>query len=128
MKKFNNKIKNPLSMLMYIIAIFLGLYTIFTMYNSYAYISNLVDQGFVITDDIKSVVTYCVGASVPYLFYTIAILSIGYIINKLNYIINEIKLYNNEIIREDVKLIDDNITINEKIRIEESSDDINDKI
>ena len=32
MKKFNNKIKNPLSMLMYIIAIFLGLYTIFTIY------------------------------------------------------------------------------------------------
>lgn len=128
MKKINNKIKNPLAILMYIIAILLGIYTIFTMYNSYTYISNLVDQGFVITDDIKSVITYCVGASVPYLFYTIAIWSIGYIINKLNYIINEIKLYNNEVIGEDIKLTDDNNTMNEKIIIEESSNDINDKI
>ena len=126
MKKFNNK--NTLSTVMYVIAILLGIYTIFTMYNSYAYISSLVTQGFVISDDIQSVITYCVGATAPYLFYTISTWSIGYIINKLSYITNEIKSHNNRIIKEDVNAEDEMSIINEEIIIEESNDDINNNI
>lgn len=115
MKKL--KTKNPLAIIMYVISILLGIYTIFTMYISYTYISGLVDQGFVISNDIQSVISYCVGASVPYLFYAISTWSIGYIINKLNYIINEIKSYNKETIQEEI--------IHKEVIVKKCSDDVN---
>lgn len=128
MKKSNNKRKNTLSIVMYTIAILLGIYTIFTMYSSYTYISSLVDQGFVIKDDIQNVITYCVGATVPYLFYTISTWSIGYIINKLSYITNNINSNNSKIIEEDITVENETNAINEKFIIKELNNDIDDNM
>ena len=84
MEKNNKKSKSPIVLVLYIIAILLGIYTIFTLYSSYTYISELVSQGLVISDELQNVINYVVGASAPYLFYTIGTWGIGYIINKLN--------------------------------------------
>lgn len=47
------------------------------MYSSYICITNTVDQGFAVSNDIKNVISYCIGASVPYLFYAISMWLIG---------------------------------------------------
>ncbi|WP_297132894.1 hypothetical protein [Terrisporobacter sp.] len=88
MKKNNKKSKSPIVLVLYIISILLGIYTIFTLYSSYTYISELVSQGLVISDELQNIINYIVGASVPYLFYAIGTWGIGYIINKLNYMTN----------------------------------------
>lgn len=107
MKNSNKKSKNPVAIIMYVLSILLGVYTIFTMYNSYTYISSLVAQGLVISDELQSVISYCVGASIPYLFYAVSFWAIGYFINKINYIISEIKNHNSEDIKEEAIVTDD---------------------
>ena len=107
MKNSNKKSKNPVAIIMYVLSILLGVYTIFTIYNSYTYISSLVAQGLVISDELQSVISYCVGASIPYLFYAVSFWAIGYFINKINYIISEIKNHNSEDIKEEAIVTDD---------------------
>ena len=93
MKKSNKK---PAVLVLYAIAILLGIYTIVTMYSSYTYISGLVSQGLVISDELLNIVTYFVGNSVPYLFYAIVIWAIGYFINKLDYKVDEVNVNNSK--------------------------------
>ena len=122
MKNSNKKSKNPVAIIMYVLSILLGAYTIFTMYNSYTYISSLVAQGLVISDELQSVISYCVGASIPYLFYAVSFWAIGYFINKINYIISEIKNYNSEYIKDDTIITDaDDIQEYEEVIIENSN-------
>lgn len=102
MRKGNKKGKNSIVLAMYAISILVGIYTIFTVHNSYTYISSLVDQGLVIRDELVNVIVYYADASLPYLFYTLAIWSIGYIINKLNLISSEIKRNSYEEIEEEI--------------------------
>ena len=122
MKNSNKKSKNPVAIIMYVLSILLGVYTIFTMYNSYTYISSLVAQGLVISDELQSVISYCVGASIPYLFYAVSFWAIGYFINKINYIISEIKNHNSEDIKEEAIITDaDDIQEYEEVIIENSN-------
>ncbi len=121
MKKSNKKSNNPVVLILYVISVLLGIYTIFTLYNSYTYISSLVSQGLVISDELASVISYVVGGSVPYMFYAIAVWSIGYTINKLNYIANEVKI-NNEDIQEEIVSVDNN-NITEEVVFTDSNND-----
>lgn len=83
MKKINKKAILPI--LLYVVAAIIAIYSIFTIYISYTYISSLVTAGsIVIKDQLVDVVSYYVSASIPYVFYAIVVWSIGYIINKLN--------------------------------------------
>lgn len=96
MTKINKKSKNPVVIALYALSILVGIYTIFTVYNSYTYISSLVEQGLVISDELANIIVYYVDASLPYLFYAIVIWSIGYIINKLSFISYELKRNSSE--------------------------------
>lgn len=122
MKNSNKKSKNPVAIIMYVLSILLGVYTIFTMYNSYTYISSLVAQGLVISDELQSVISYCVGASVPYLFYAVSFWSIGYFINKINYISSEVKKYNSEDKKDNVIIADPSEDIREESIITDAED------
>lgn len=117
MKENNKKSKKALILVLYGLAIILGAYTLFTMYNSYTYISSLVSQGLVISDELQSIVSYCVGASVPYMFYSISIWSVGYIISRINKLEDELKMRNSEDIIEEDK--------NEEVIITDSNEDAN---
>ncbi|MGL6107011.1 hypothetical protein [Romboutsia sp.] len=117
MKKGNIKSKNPVVLVLYGVSILLGIYTIFTMYSSYTYISSLVAQGLVITDELQSVITYFGTASIPYLFYSIATWAIGYIINKLNYISYEIKKTEHEDLEEEIIIEDTIDVVNDEIEV-----------
>ncbi|WP_315166710.1 hypothetical protein [Metaclostridioides mangenotii] len=118
MRKDNKKRKNAVVLALYTISILLGIYTIFTIYSSYIYISSLGSQGLVIKDELQSVINYFGTASVPFLFYSIATFAIGYIIDKLNYITNDMKKFNREDIKEEVINIDNNEDIREDIKEE----------
>lgn len=118
MKKDNKKSKSPVVLILYAVSIMFGIYTIFTIYSSYTYISSLVSQGLVISDELGSVISYFVGASSPYLFYSISVWAIGYIISKLNSITCEMKRYNNEEIKEEIIIADSNEVIVEAVEDE----------
>lgn len=92
MRKYYKQNKNIIVKVLYIISFIIGLYTLFTIYNSYTYISGLVsNKGLVVSKQLGSVVSYYMNSSMPYVFYTISIWGIGYIIHKLdNFSIHEI--------------------------------------
>ncbi|GAA0237309.1 hypothetical protein [Metaclostridioides mangenotii] len=132
MRKDNKKRKNPVVLALYTISILLGIYTIFTIYCSYTYISSLGSQGLVIKDELQSVINYFGTASVPFLFYSIATFAIGYIIDKLNYITNDFKKFNREDIKEETIITDNNEDISEDIKEEaiiiDNNEDISEDI
>lgn len=77
--------KSNIVISLYCLASFIGVYTLITVYNSYTYISELVSKkGLLISEQLLNVITYYLNASLPYLFYAIAIWGIGYIIDKIN--------------------------------------------
>lgn len=90
MKKSNDKIKrsakiSKLSIVLYVVAVILAIYSLVTMYSSYTYISSLIDTGsIVVSDQLLDIIQYFMGESMPYVFYAIAIWAMGYIINILD--------------------------------------------
>ena len=76
---------NLISKVLYVISIIILIYTLLTIYNSHVYILSLVASGkIVVSKSILVVITYYINSSLPYAFYSIAIFSMGYIINELN--------------------------------------------
>ena len=112
MNNSNKKIRNPISIVLYVVSALFGIYTILTMYNSYSYITTLTAQGLVISEELLNVISYFIENSAPYIFYAIATWAIGYIISKLSYILSSVKVENSE---------NENI---EEISIEESNEPI----
>ena len=102
MNNSNKKIRNPISIVLYVVSALFGIYTILTMYNSYSYITTLTAQGLVISEELLNVISYFVENSAPYIFYAIAIWAMGYSINKLNFIANNIVIENNVDSIEDI--------------------------
>ena len=102
MNNSNKKIKNPISIVLYVVSALFGIYTILTMYNSYSYITTLTAQGLVISEELLNVISYFIENSAPYIFYAIATWAIGYSINKLNFIANNIVIENNVDSIEDI--------------------------
>lgn len=102
MNNSNKKIKNPISIVLYVVSALFGIYTILTMYNSYSYITTLTAQGLVISEELLNVISYFIENSAPYIFYAIATWAMGYSINKLNFIANNIVIENNVDSIEDI--------------------------
>ena len=139
MNNSNKKIRNPISIVLYVVSALFGIYTILTMYNSYSYITTLTAQGLVISEELLNVISYFIENSAPYIFYAIATWAIGYSINKLNFIANNIVIENNvdsiedivieeasEVMPvEEVKTIEEEIVTVEDSNIDENNIDEN---
>ena len=102
MNNSNKKIRNPISIVLYVVSDLFGIYTILTIYNSYSYITTLTAQGLVISEELLNVISYFIENSAPYIFYAIATWAMGYSINKLNFIANKIVIENNVDSIEDI--------------------------
>ena len=77
--------KSVLPIILYVLAVLIGVYSIFTMYSSYTYILGLVEIGsVVVSEQLTDVISYSVSASLPYIFYAVATGTMGYIISKVN--------------------------------------------
>lgn len=107
MKKKFMKSTSFITTLLYTVSVIIAICVPLTLYNSYAYISSLVAANrLVISQDLVSVISYYVNASVPYVFYAITTFAIGFIINKLNFLnverdYEESELQYNQIIKKD---------------------------
>ncbi|CEQ20875.1 Uncharacterised protein [[Clostridium] sordellii] len=94
MKKYCKQNKNFIVIVLYVISSILALCTLLTIYNSYTYISGLVNnKALVISEQLINVISYYMNASMPYVFYTVAVFGIGYIIYKLD----NLKIYETNI-------------------------------
>ncbi|GAA0103924.1 hypothetical protein UT300013_05460 [Paraclostridium sordellii] len=94
MKKYCKQNKNFIVIVLYVISSIMALCTLLTIYNSYTYISGLVkNKALVISEQLINVISYYMNASMPYVFYTVAVFGIGYIIYKLD----NLKIYETNI-------------------------------
>ena len=59
----------------------------FTIYKSNTYISSLVVQGFDPSKEIVEVINYYISTVTPFVFYTISLFSLGYVVKKIDCII-----------------------------------------
>lgn len=110
MQKNNFKKREPIVIALYCVSAIISVYILVTIYNSYMYISDLVyKNNLVVKDQLLNVISYYVNASMPYIFYAIAIWGFGYIINKLNYL-----NLNNREIDEDIKISNRSLDSEEK--------------
>lgn len=75
-----------LTVILYICATLMALSTIFIIYKSNVYISDLVKEGFDPKKQIVEVINYYLVTVIPFVFYTISLITLGYIVKKIDYI------------------------------------------
>lgn len=95
MKSSDIKKVPKLTVILYICAILMALSTIFIIYKSNVYISDLVKEGFDPKKELAEVINYYLVTVTPFVFYTISLITLGYIVKKIYYI-TEVK----EVIKE----------------------------
>lgn len=98
MKTLDIKKGSKISKILYGCATIMAICTIFTIYKSNTYISSLVSQGFDPTREILDVINYYLSTVMPFIFYTIALFSLGYISKQLDNMIKnqELSTSNNQ--------------------------------
>ncbi len=111
MKKIRIWFNKPIfTLVCYVLAILLLGYTLFTVKNSYDYISLLVIQGNVSwMTDIKDIFSYFVDNSVSYLFYAFSFIFFGKVINILK----------PKQIKEKIEINEENELVKEIIEVDE---------
>lgn len=118
MSKNSKENKSGIVKVLYVVASIIGIYTLVSIYNSYTYISGLVNNnGLVISEQLMSVISYYINASIPYGFYAIAIWGIGYIIHKLD----NLKMY---VTNSEDESIEEEKSTEEHIIMEEDEKDL----
>lgn len=75
-----------LTVILYICATLMALSTIFIIYKSNVYISDLVKEGFDPKKELVEVINYYLVTVIPFVFYTISLITLGYIVKKIDYI------------------------------------------
>ena len=81
-KKSTNKAVLPI--IFYVVAALIGVYAIYTMYSTGAYIKDAMDAGSVtLPDQLSDIVTYFISQSLPNVFYAMVTWAIGYGVSKL---------------------------------------------
>lgn len=86
MKSSDMKKAPKLTVILYICATLMALSTIFIIYKSNVYISDLVKEGFDPKKELVEVINYYVVTVIPFVFYTISLITLGYIVKKIDYI------------------------------------------
>ncbi|WP_419742436.1 hypothetical protein [Paraclostridium dentum] len=86
MKSSDIKKSPKLTVILYVCATLMALSTIFIIYKSNVYISDLVKEGFDPKKEIVEVINYYLVTVIPFVFYTISLITLGYIVKKIDYI------------------------------------------
>ncbi|MGL5346283.1 MAG: hypothetical protein ACRDA3_02945 [Peptostreptococcaceae bacterium] len=76
-----------ITIVLYICGALMTLCAMFMIYRSNTYISGLVAQGFDASKERGEVINYYLATVTPYIFYTIALFSLGYIVQRICYLI-----------------------------------------
>lgn len=86
MKSVDIKKAPKFTIILYLCSIVMALFTIFIMYKSNVYISDLIKEGFDPKKEIVEVINYYLVTVTPFVFYTISLITLGYIVKKIYYI------------------------------------------
>ncbi|MGL4796528.1 MAG: hypothetical protein ACRDB0_00035 [Paraclostridium sp.] len=81
-----------ISIALYSCSLIMVICTVFIIYKSNTYISSLVSQGFNPSREIAEVINYYLSTVTPFIFYTIVLFALGYIVQKINVIIQDKEL------------------------------------
>lgn len=86
MEKIKNWFNKPkMSIFFYTLALIVLVYTCYTLYNSYDYVSGVVAQGSITwSANFEEIVSYFLSASAAYLFYGLTFVCFGYICQYVN--------------------------------------------
>ncbi len=84
MKTKKSKKVSKVAVLLYVFAILVCGITLYNTYTCYDYIASVVEEGFVVADNLTDVINYYISNVIPYVFYTICLGAFGYIIQKVN--------------------------------------------
>lgn len=87
MKSGDIKKAPKMTIVLYLCATLMTLCTMFIIYKSNTYISSLVAQGFEPSKELGEVINYYLSMVTPYVFYTICLFSLGYIVQKIDCVI-----------------------------------------
>lgn len=84
MKTKKIKKVSKVAVLLYVLAIVVFGITLYNAYTCTNDIASMVEQGFVVADNLTDVINYYILNVTPYVFYTICLGVLGYIIQKIN--------------------------------------------
>lgn len=88
MKKTKSKKVSKASIILYAVAtVMLGV-TIYYAYTCYAYVASIVEEGFVISENLTDTINYYLSTLTPYVFYTICLAAIRYMIQQMKKILS----------------------------------------
>lgn len=84
MKSKYLKDKNLLVLVLYVLAAMTGIYLLLSIFDSYSYVSSLVEaKRLIISEQLMEVIVYYMNRLMPYIFYSIMFLVAGYIIDTI---------------------------------------------
>ena len=106
MKKTKSKKVSKASVTLYALAVVMLGITIYCAYTCYAYVASIVEQGFVISENLTDTINYYLSTLTPYVFYTVCLVAIGYMIQQIKKI-SSLQTVNAEERRLEVEEIDD---------------------
>ena len=103
MKKTKSKKVSKAAVTLYAIAtVMLGI-TIYYAYSCYAYVTSIAEQGFVISENLTDTINYYLSTLTPYVFYTICLVAIGYILQQVKKILSLQSVNVEEEINKDIE-------------------------
>ena len=83
MKKTKSKKVSKAAVTLYAIAtVMLGI-TIYYAYTCCAYVASIVEEGFVISENLTDTINYYLSTLTPYVFYTVCLVAIGYMLQQI---------------------------------------------
>lgn len=84
MKKNKGKNVSKVTIGVYVLAVLMGGIALYNVYTCYDYIASIVEQGFVVSENLTDVINYYLSNVAPYAFYTICLGVLGYLVQKVN--------------------------------------------
>lgn len=84
MRKNKFKSVSKVTIGVYVLAVLMGGIALYNVYTCYDYIASIVEQGFVISENLTDVINYYLSNVTPYAFYTICLGVMGYLVQKVS--------------------------------------------
>ena len=84
MKKNKFKSVSKVTIGVYVLAVLMGGIALYNVYTCYDYIASIVEQGFVISENLTDVINYYLSNVTPYAFDTICLGVMGYLVQKVS--------------------------------------------
>ena len=87
MKKGSHQKISKVAVGLYVLSLLMLGITGYYVYTCYTYVASIVEQGFVISENLTDTISYYISSIAPYAFYTICLGAIGYVIQKVDKIV-----------------------------------------